>query len=645
MNPGRRGKISEKPENFLGSLKKLLSYLKAYKMRVLLVIIFAIFSTTLAIIGPKILGNATNTIADGYLKSIIYDSIKESLPKDFDISQVNGEMILKMMPEDKKEELTSSQIDLIKKMDFSVRPSIDFDKVKETLTILLIIYIISAIFSYVQGFIMSRVATDITYTLREELFKKINKLPLKYYDNTTHGEVISRITNDMEILSSNMSQNFSQSIITVTTLIGIIVMMLSISVQMTLVAVLLLPLSILFLGMIIKKSQNYFFMQQENTAKVNGYIEESYSGHIVIKAFNAEEKTKRDFRKLNEKLYETSLKSQFFSGLMQPIINLVGNIGFVGICVLGGYQVIQGKIKIGDIQSFINYVRQFTQNTAQGASIISDFQSMVAAYERIDLFLNEEEETEIENPTILKQINGKVTFDHVKFGYNDNVVIHDFSCEIRPGEKVAIVGPTGAGKTTIVKLLMRFYELNDGKILIDDKDISKYKRKDVRKMVGMVLQDTWVFNGSIKDNIKYGSKHASDKDVIEASVQARVDNFIHTLPDGYDMIINEEGSNISAGEKQLITIARAILADPKILILDEATSSVDTRTEVLITEAMENLMKDRTSFVIAHRLSTIRDADKILVMNDGDIVEVGDHESLLKKNGFYAKLYNSQFEE
>ena len=588
----------EKAKDFKGTLKKLFKYLGQYKISLIVVIIFAVASTVFAIVGPKILGNATTELFNGLMDKI---------------NGVGG---------------------------------IDFEKIAGILLTLLVLYIISALFSYIQGFIMSGVTQKMTYKMRQELSVKIGKLPMKYFDKKNHGEVLSVITNDVDTLSQSLNQSAIQLITSIVTLIGIFFMMLSISIPMTLLALLVLPLSAVLIMLVVKKSQKYFKSQQEYLGHVNGKVEEMYSGHSVIKAFNAEEKMLKGFTKDNNVLCDSALKSQFLSGLMQPIMNFVGNLGYVMVAIVGGYLAINGKITVGNIQSFIQYMRQFTQPIAQIAQVSNMLQSMMAAAERIFEFLEEvEEEQTIKNKVTTDNIKGNVVFDHVKFGYNENqIVIHDFTSKIKQGSKVAIVGPTGAGKTTMVKLLMRFYNVLDGQILIDNHNINDFDRNDLRKVFGMVLQETWLFNGTIMENIRYGRLDATDDEVIEAAKKAEVHHFIQTLPGGYNMVLNEDANNISQGQKQLLTIARAILADPKILILDEATSSVDTRTEILIQKAMDELMKGRTTFIIAHRLSTIKDADMILVMDKGDIIETGNHQQLLEKDGFYAKLYNSQFE-
>jgi ATP-binding cassette subfamily B protein len=596
--PGGMGP-AEKPKDFKATIKKLIAYMRPFRAKIITVIVFAIFSASFSIIGPKILGKATTRLYEGLM------------------AKVSG---------------TGS--------------GIDFEYIGKIILILLGLYIISAIFSFIQGFIMSGVSQKISFNLRKEISLKINRLPLKYFDKKTHGEVLSKITNDVDTIGQTLSQTMSDAVSNIIIIIGVLIMMLSINVLMTLVILLVIPVSMILVALVVKKSQQYFQHQQEYLGNINGYVEEMYSGHTIMKAFNGEEKSIDEFDKLNHKLYKTAWKAQFLSGMMMPMIIFVGNLGYVMVSILGGWFAIKKKIEVGDILSFIQYVRSFTQPIGQIASIASTLQSTTAAAERVFEFLNEEELTPDKEESLkLDDVKGKVTFKNVKFGYEeDQTIIKNFSANVKPGQNIAIVGPTGAGKTTIVKLLMRFYDINDGSILIDDIDIRDVKRNDLRNTLGMVLQDTWLFNGTIMDNIRYGNLNATDDEVVAASKAAYVDQFVHTLPDGYNMVINEEADNISQGQKQLLTIARAFLADPKILILDEATSSVDTRTEVLIQNAMEELMKNRTSFIIAHRLSTIRNADLILVMKDGDIIEQGKHNDLLNKNGFYASLYNSQFE-
>ena len=598
--PGRGMGPVEKAKDFKGTLNTLVTkYLVRYRIGLIIVVVFAIASTIFSIVGPKILGNATTEMFTGI------------------VSKISG------------------------------GDGINFDKIRNILLTLLVLYVVSALFGAIQGLIMTQISQKLTYRLRNDLAQKLNRLPMNYFDKKTNGEVLSVITNDIDTLGMNLNQSITQIITSVCTLIGIVIMMFSMNVLMTLVSLVILPISIFAVGKIVGKSQKYFAKQQEYLGHVNGNIEETFGGYSIVKVFNGEEKAIQDFKKSNNELYTSAWKSQFLSGLMHPIMNFVGNIGYVAIAILGGYLSIQGKITVGNIQSFIQYNRQFTQPINQIAQVSSMIQSMVASAERIFEFLDEDEEVRmISDTTSVDSLKGNIKFDHVHFGYNaDKIIINDFNADIKEGQKIAIVGPTGAGKTTIVKLLMRFYDLNSGKILIDGHDISEFDRGEIRKLFGMVLQDTWLFNGTIKDNIRYSKQDASDSEVIEAAKAAHVHHFIKTLPNSYNMEINEETSNISQGQKQLLTIARVILADPKILILDEATSSIDTRTEIQIQSAMDELMKGRTSFIIAHRLSTIRNADLILVMNNGDIVEQGTHEELLGKNGFYAELYNSQFEE
>lgn len=589
----------EKAKDFKGTIKKLSKYLSAYKIGLIFVLLFAIGSTIFNIVGPKILGKATTEIFTGL------------------VGKVSG------------------------------GTGINFGKIAEILIFLMCLYVLSAVFSFIQGYVMTGISQKLTYRLRKEISEKINRMPMNYFDTRTHGEVLSRVTNDIDTLSQSLNQSATQIITSFTTIIGVLIMMLSISPLMTLVALLILPVSLGLISMIVKHSQRHFKNQQEYLGHVNGQVEEVYSGHNIVKAFNKEEDVIREFDETNEILYQSAWKSQFFSGMMMPIMQFVGNLGYVVVAILGGYLAIKQKIEVGDIQSFIQYVRNFTQPITQAAQVANMLQSTAAASERVFEFLEEEEEDQLaEHPVSVEGLEGNVEFDHVHFGYNaDKIIINDFSAKVKQGQKIAIVGPTGAGKTTMIKLLMRFYDVNSGAILIDGHNLKDFNRSELRQMFGMVLQDTWLFHGSIKDNIRYGKLDATDEEVIEAAKAAHVHRFVQTLPNGYDMELNEEASNVSQGQKQLLTIARAILADPKILILDEATSSVDTRTEVRIQKAMDNLMRGRTSFIIAHRLSTIRDADLILVMKDGDIIEQGNHEELLKQNGFYAELYNSQFEK
>ena len=596
---GRRGRMSgEKARDFRGTMIKLIKYLSVYRNSILIVALFAAISTVFTIIGPKILGQAITKLFEG------------------SIAQLTG------------------------------TGSIDFESISKILLTVAGLYLTSAAFSYGQGWIMAGVSAKITYRFRKDISEKINRMPLGYFESTNHGEILSRVTNDVDTVSHTLNQSLSQIITSSITVIGVLVMMLSISWLMTLVALIIIPLSLLVVSLIVKQSQKYFKQQQDYLGHVNGHVEEMYGGHIVIKAFNGEEKSIQRFNQLNDKLYEAAWKSQFFSGMMMPIINFIGNIGYVAVCILGGYLAVQKTITVGDIQAFIQYVRNFTQPITQLANISNVLQQTAAAAERVFEFLNEAEESpETENPVAPEAVRDRVEFKNVRFGYNpQKIIIKNFSANVDSGQKIAIVGPTGAGKTTIVKLLMRFYDVTDGAILIDEHNVKDFYRKDLRQMFGMVLQDTWMFNGTIMDNIRYGRPDVSDEEVIAAAKAAHIDHFIRTLPEGYNFVLNEETTNISQGQMQLLTIARAILANPKMLILDEATSSVDTRTELLIQKAMDHLMANRTSFIIAHRLSTIRDADLILVMRDGDIVEQGKHKELLSRGGFYAELYNSQFE-
>lgn len=598
--PGGRGMSSEKAKDFKGTMKKLIQYLSQYKFLLLLVVIFSVGSAIFSIVGPKILGNATTEIYNGL------------------IGRVTG-----------------------------TTAGINFNKISGILLTLLGLYGISMIFSYIQGWIMAQVSQNVTYGLRKSISEKIHRMPLGYFESKTTGEILSRITNDVDTVSQNLDQSLTQVISSFTLAIGVIIMMLTISPLMTLVTVLIVPFSMIFIMLIVKHSQKYFTKQQEYLGHINGQVEEIYTGHDVVKLFNGEERALNEFKEMNETLYHTAWKSQFLSTMMHPIMTFIGNLGYVVVSILGGWLVIQNRIQVGDILSFTQYVRSFTQPLAQAAQVMNLLQALAAAAERVFEFLEEEEEIPtVENPVSAENLKGNISFEHVQFGYNENqIVIHDFNSEIKSGMKVAIVGPTGAGKTTMVKLLMRFYDVNQGAIKIDGKNLKDFDRNELREAFGMVLQDTWLYSDTIRENIRYGKLDATDEEVEDAAIAAHVDHFIRTLPDGYNMVINEESDNISGGQKQLLTIARVILNDPKILILDEATSSVDTRTEVLIQKAMDQLMEGRTSFIIAHRLSTIRNADLILVMKDGDIVEQGKHQELIKKNGFYATLYNSQFEE
>ena len=596
---GRGMQPGEKPKDLKKSVKKLMQYIAKYKIGIVVVMLFAAFSTIFNVAGPKILGKATTALSEGLMKKI----------------QGTG--------------------------------SIDFHKIGLILLIVLALYLASALFSFVQGWIMTGITQKVCYRLRREISEKINRMPMKYFESRTYGEVLSRITNDVDTLGQGLNQSITTIITSVATLIGVLVMMLSISPLMTLIALIILPISMGLIALVTRKSQKYFHAQQEYLGHINGQVEEVYGGHLVVKAFNHEKETIDEFQRTNRILYNSAWKSQFLSGMMQPIMMFVGNLGYACVALTGGLLAIKNVITIGDIQAFIQYVKNFTQPIQQIAQVINMVQSMSAASERVFEFLEEEEEIQLaEHPADISKVTGEVTFDHVGFGYQpEQPIIHDFSAHVEPGQKIAIVGPTGAGKTTMVKLLMRFYDVDRGSIRLNDRDIRDFNRRDLRDAFGMVLQDTWLFKGTIMENIRYGRLDATDEEVIAAAKAARAHHFIQTLPGGYQMELNEDASNVSQGQKQLLTIARAILADNKILILDEATSSVDTRTEIEIQKAMDNLMKGRTSFVIAHRLSTIRNADLILVMKDGDIIEQGDHDTLLAANGFYANLYNSQFEE
>lgn len=609
MSENRRGPMGhghgrgmhggEKAKDFKGSMAKLFRYMGPYKFRFILMFVFAVAGTVFNIWGPKILGKATTELFSGL------------------VAKVNG------------------------------TGGINFEKIAMILLGVMILYLASSCFSFIQGFVMTGISNDVTYNLRKDISKKINRLPLNYFESRTNGEILSRVTNDVDTLQMSLNQSMTQLITSVTTIIGVLFMMLSINVWMTLAALLILPVSMVIINFVMKHSQKYFRDQQNYLGKVNGQIEENYGGHNVVKVFNKEQDVVAEFEKDNKKLYESAWKSQFFSGMMMPVMQFVGNLGYVMVAFLGGIFTIKGSIEVGDIQSFFQYIRNFTNPIQQIAQVVNLLQSSAAASERVFEFLEEPEEQQTaENPVSVKNLTGDVQFEHVSFGYNpDKIIIHDFSADITDGQKIAIVGPTGAGKTTMVKLLMRFYDVNSGEIMVDGHNIKDFNRSELREMFGMVLQDTWLFSGTIMENIRYGRLDATDEEVIAAAKAAHIHNFIMQQPGGYQMVLDEETSNISQGQKQLLTIARAILADNKILILDEATSSVDTRTEMRIQKAMNNLMKGRTSFVIAHRLSTIKDADLILVMKDGDIIEQGDHKELLEKGGFYAELYNSQFEQ
>ncbi len=596
---GPPGKSIEKAKDFRGTLKKLIRYISKYKIGIIIVFIVAIFSTIFSIAGPKILGNATQELYTGLIAKI---------------SGTGG---------------------------------INFNSIAKILLFLLGLYILSAIFSYIEAWVMSGISQKTTYHLRKEISEKIKKLPMRYFDSNTTGETLSIITNDVDTLQQSLNDSATQLVTSIVTVIGIFIMMCTINISLAILTALVLPIASIFVMFVMKRSQKYFQRQQEHLASVDGEIEEMLGGHNVVKAFNAEDKLLEEFQKENQKLYESGWKSQFLSGLMHPIMNFIGNLNYAIIAIVGAYFCSKGKITVGNIQSFIQYSKNFTQPIAQLAQVMNQIQSMIAAAERIFEFLEATEEEDKGNLKVaLDDIKGNIEFNHVRFGYTeDRVIIKDFNAKVKSGQKIAIVGPTGAGKTTMIKLLMRYYTVRQGEILIDGHNINEFKRSELRNIFGMVLQDTWLFNGTIMDNLRYGKLDATDDEIIEAAKKAHVHHFIQTLPDAYHMILNEETNNVSGGQKQLLTIARAILADPKVMILDEATSNVDTRTEILIQQAMDELMKGRTSFIIAHRLSTIKNADLILVMKEGDIVEVGNHEELLEKKGFYADLYNSQFEE
>ena len=598
MGHGRGMHGGEKAKDFKGSMARILRYMGRYKFRFILMFFFAVAGTIFNIWGPKVLGKATTELFSGL------------------VAKVNG------------------------------TGGIDFEKIGMILLSVMALYLVSSCFSFIQGFVMTGISNDVTYNLRKDISKKINRLPMNYFESRTNGEILSRVTNDVDTLQMSLNQSMTQLITSVTTIIGVLFMMLSINVWMTLAAVLILPVSMVIINFVMKHSQKYFRDQQNYLGKVNGQIEENYGGHNVVKVFSKEQDVVREFEEDNKKLYESAWKSQFFSGMMMPVMQFVGNLGYVMVAFLGGVFTIKGSIEMGDIQSFFQYIRNFTQPIQQIAQVTNLLQSSAAASERVFEFLDEPEEVQkAEHPVSVENLSGEVQFDHVSFGYDpEKIIIHDFSAKVKDGQKIAIVGPTGAGKTTMVKLLMRFYDVNSGQIRVDGHDIRDFNRSELREMFGMVLQDTWLFSGTIMENIRYGRLDATDEEVIAAAKAAHIHNFIMQQPGGYQMVLDEETSNISQGQKQLLTIARAILADNKILILDEATSSVDTRTEMRIQKAMNNLMKGRTSFVIAHRLSTIKDADLILVMKDGDIIEQGNHTELLEKGGFYAELYNSQFE-
>ena len=640
----------EKAKDFKGTVKKLAKYLAEFRWQMLMVAVFAVGSTMFAIASPKILGGATNQIVEDYVSMKAYETITSKLPNGASLpAGTTGADVLKRLPNQSEIErqIPPNQLETIKKLDLSRRPEFHFDAVWRVVSLLIGLYILSAIFRYIQTWLMTQVTQTVTFRMRRQLSEKINRLPLSYFDKQTYGEVLSRVTNDVDTISQTLNQSLSQIVSSTVMVLGILVMMLSISWQMSLVALLVLPLAGGAVTLIAKSSQKQFLRQQTQLGELNGHIEEMYGGHQVMRVFNGQKKSLAKFSRINNQLQESAWKAQFLSGLIYPIMNFIGNIGYVIMAILGGWLAINGRLKIGDIQAFIQYIDQFNQPLVQVANIANVLQSTAAAAERVFEFLDEpEEKAEGKDLVKLAHVKGEVEFDNVVFGYQpDQTIIKGLSAHIKPGQRVAIVGPTGAGKTTLVNLLMRFYEINSGAIKIDGVDIRQMKRSNVRQMFGMVLQDTWLFNGTIRQNLLYGNPTASEEEMVATAKEAHVDHFVRSLPGGYDMVLGEEATNISQGEKQLLTIARAMLARTPMLILDEATSSVDTRTEVLIQKAMDKLMQGKTSFVIAHRLSTIRDADLILVVRDGNIIEQGKHDELLKKNGFYAELYNSQFTE
>lgn len=638
--------VGEKAKDFRGTVKQLINYLRPYWFKLALVLVFTILSTLFSIVGPKILGRATNQIVSDYVDIKDYELLTSILSVDGQLpTGTTGAELIKQLSPQQLDSIPAKTLENIQTLDLSQRPSFHFADLRNIIMLLIGLYVLSATFSYIEGWVMTGVTQKVTYQLRKDISQKINRLPLKYFDKHTYGEVLSRVTNDVDTVNHTLNQSISQIISSLVMIVGVVVMMLSISWLLTVVAILILPLSLILIRQITKRSQPQFAKQQSVLGYLNGHIEEIYSGHVIVKAFNGSRDAINKFKQINADLYDSAWKSQFLSSLLRPLMLFVGNLGYVGVAIVGGWLAISGKLQIGDIQAFIQYVQQFNQPIAQAANISNVMQSMVAAAERVFEFLAVKEQIpDVDNPVVLSTVKGQVEFDHVVFAYNPGqTVIKNLSVKIKPGHRIAIVGPIGAGKTTLVNLLMRFYEIDSGAIRIDGVDIKQMRRSDVRQIFGMVLQDTWLFNGSIRDNITYGNPQASEEELLKVSREAHIDHFIQSLPNGYDMVINEDASNISQGEKQLLTIARAMLAGNPMLILDEATSSVDTRTEVLIQKAMDTLMKGKTTFVIAHRLSTIRDADLILVMKDGDVIEQGTHQELLKLKGFYASLYNSQF--
>lgn len=645
---GNNTSTGEKAKNFKDTIIKLMKYLTAFRWQLLTVIVFTISSTIFAIISPKILGGATNQIVKDYRDIKTYELITKNLPNNTVLpnnTTVND--ILNNLPNRSEIEskIPADQLQTVLAFNVTKKPTFHFDIIGQIILWLIGLYLVSAVLRYLGSWIMTNITQKITFKMRQDISAKINRLPFSYFDKQTYGEVLSRITNDVDTVSQTFNQSLSQIVSALVMIIGIMIMMLSISWQMTIVALLTLPISMSFVLVVIKKSQTQFMNQQIELGKLNGHIEEMYAGHQVMQAFNGQARSIKKFKTINNKLYKSAWKSQFLSGVMWPIMDFVGNLGYVGIAVLGGWLAINGRLQVGDIQAFIQYMRQFNQPIEQTANIANILQSTAAAAERVFEFLDEPEEAkENKNLVKIKKVKGEIEFNNVTFGYNpDKIIINNLSAHIKPGQRVAIVGPTGAGKTTLVNLLMRFYEINSGTIKIDGIDIREMKRSDVRQMFGMVLQDTWLFSGTIRDNLRYSKPDATEDEIIAVAKEAHVDHFVRSLPGGYDMMLDEEATNISQGEKQLLTIARAMLAKTPMLILDEATSSVDTRTELLIQQAMDRLMKGKTSFVIAHRLSTIRNADLILVVKEGNIIEQGTHQELLKQHGFYAELYNSQF--
>lgn len=637
---------AQKPKNFRATMRALMRYMRSYRTSIIFVLILAVASTAFSIVSPKILGNVTNEIVTGYTNRKFYDEAIAQLPPGVQLPPgATGESLIAKMPAEAVKKIPAAQLRSIRELDLSHRPGIDYNGILKIVGLLILLYLVSALFNYLQSWIMSGVSQKLTFNLRRDIAGKMSRLPLRYYDTRTHGEILSRVTNDVDTISQTLNQSLTQIVTSAATLIGILVMMFTISWQMTLVALVVLPVSFSLIGIVVRRSQQYFITQQKTLGQINGHVEEMFSGHTIMKAFNGEARSTKKFSGINDELYKSGWKAQFYSGLLMPIMSFVGNLSYVGVAVVGGWLAINGKIRIGDIQAFIQYMNQFTQPIMQTASIANVLQSTAAAAERVFEFLNEKEESaDPADPVEPGAVKGGVVFENVMFGYTaDKTIIRNFTASVLPGQKVAIVGPTGAGKTTMVNLLMRFYDVDAGAIKIDNVDIRRMKRAEVRSLFGMVLQDTWLFSGTVDENIAYGKSAATHQDVVAAAEAAHADHFIRALPGGYQMKLNEEADNISQGEKQLLTIARAMLADAPMLILDEATSSVDTRTELLIQKAMDQLMTGRTSFIIAHRLSTIKNADLILVMKDGSIVEQGRHEELLSNNGYYASLYNSQF--